>query len=167
MEEQLVQLSNTDPLTGAFNRRYFHQVIDAELKRSQRYSTPFVLVMCDIDYFKKINDVFGHEAGDKVLIQLVAYLRERIRSTDVLARWGGEEFMMLLPDTTLTDAVPVVETIRESVENLDFGEIGVVTVSFGVTANRDEDKVDALLNRADTLLYAAKAAGRNCVQAAE
>ena len=100
-------------------------------------------------------------------IGMRAYFDGYIMQPRVLARWGGEEFVLLLTDTIFINAVPLVETIRQSIESLDFGEIGLITVSFGVTANRGNDTDDTLLNRADTLLYAAKTAGRNCVEAVE
>lgn len=164
MEEQLRELCNTDFLTKAFNRRYFLQVLEAEVQRSQRYATPFALVMCDIDHFKKVNDTFGHETGDLVLTRIVSLIQERVRSADVFARWGGEEFVLLLANTSLIDGVVLVEKIMENIRVLDFGEVGMVTVSFGVTRYRSEDTVDTLLNRADNLLYEAKAAGRDCVR---
>ncbi len=164
MEEQLRELCNTDPLTRAFNRRYFLQVLETEVQRSQRYGSTFALVMCDIDHFKKVNDVFGHKTGDTVLTGIVDSIQERVRGADVFARWGGEEFVLLLANITLTDAVPLVENIRENIRMLDFGVVRMVTVSFGVTIYRADDTVDTLLNRADNLLYDAKAAGRNCVR---
>jgi diguanylate cyclase (GGDEF)-like protein/PAS domain S-box-containing protein len=164
MEEQLRELCNTDPLTRAFNRRYFLQVLESEVQRAQRYGTTFALVMCDIDHFKKVNDTFGHETGDSVLTGIVNSIQKRVRGADVFARWGGEEFVLLLANTSLTDAVPLVENIRENIRILDFGGVGMVTVSFGVTIYRTDDTVDTLLNRADNLLYEAKAAGRDCVR---
>jgi len=167
MEEQLTHLCNVDPLTNAFNRRYFLQVLETEIQKSKRYRTPFVLAMGDVDHFKRVNDAFGHEAGDRVLKEIVASIHERIRSADVFARWGGEEFVLLLANTSLSVAVPLVENIIANIRLLDFGEIGVVTISFGVTDHHKEDTIDTLLNRADKLLYEAKEAGRNCIRASE
>jgi diguanylate cyclase (GGDEF)-like protein/PAS domain S-box-containing protein len=164
MEEQLHELCNTDPLTKAFNRRYFLEVLETEVQRSRRYATPFALVMGDVDHFKRVNDVFGHQAGDQILKEVVAAIQARIRSSDVFARWGGEEFVLLLSSTSLESAVPLVESIRENIRSLDHGEVGTVTISFGVTTIRDGDVVDTVLNRSDKLLYEAKAAGRNCVR---
>jgi len=167
LEEQLLHLCNVDPLTNAFNRRYFHQVLEADVQKSKRYGTPFSLVMADIDHFKRVNDTFGHEAGDRVLKGIVTSIQKRIRSTDVFARWGGEEFVLLLANTSLPAAVPLVENILTNIRLLDFGEIGIVTVSFGVTDYRQDDSTDTLLNRADKLLYEAKNAGRNCIRTIE
>ena len=164
LEEQMHELCNTDPLTKAFNRRYFLEVLETEVQRSKRYGVPFALVMGDVDHFKRVNDVFGHQAGDQVLKEVVAAIQTRIRSSDVFARWGGEEFVLLLSSTSLESAVPLVESIRENIRLLDFGEVGTITISFGVTTIRDGDIVDTLLNRSDKLLYEAKAAGRNCVR---
>ncbi len=164
MEEQLHELCNTDPLTKAFNRRYFLEVLETEVQRSRRYGMPFALVMGDVDRFKRVNDLFGHQAGDRVLQEVVAAIQERIRSSDTFARWGGEEFVLLLANTSLENAVPLVENIRENIRLLNFGEVGTVTISFGVTIFRDGDTIDTLLSRADKLLYEAKAAGRNCVR---
>lgn len=165
MEEQLHDLCNTDPLTRAFNRRYFLEVLDNEVQRSRRYQTPFALVMGDVDRFKRINDVFGHQAGDRALQGVVAAIQDRIRASDVFARWGGEEFVLLLAGTSLDNAVPLVETIRANIRALNIEEVGTVTISFGVTVFRADDTIDTLLSRVDSLLYAAKAAGRNCVKA--
>ncbi|MDD3813146.1 MAG: diguanylate cyclase [Desulfocapsaceae bacterium] len=165
MEEQLFHLCNVDPLTNAFNRRYFLQILEIEVQKAKRYGTQFVLAMGDIDHFKKVNDTFGHEAGDRVLKEIVASIHERIRSVDVFARWGGEEFVLLLANISLPVAVPLVENILANIRLLDFGEVGLVTVSFGVTDYHQEDTIDILLNRADRLLYEAKGAGRNCIRA--
>ncbi len=167
MEEQLFHLCNVDPLTNAFNRRYFLQILETEVQKSKRYGTQFVLAMGDIDHFKRVNDTFGHEAGDRVLKEIVASIHERIRSVDIFARWGGEEFVLLLANTSLSVAVPLVENILANIRLLDFGEVGGVTISFGVTDHHQEDTIDILLNRADKLLYEAKGAGRNCIRASE
>jgi diguanylate cyclase (GGDEF)-like protein/PAS domain S-box-containing protein len=167
MEKKLFHLCNVDPLTNAFNRRYFLQILEKEIQKSKRYRTPFVLAMGDVDHFKRVNDAFGHEAGDRVLKEIVASIHERIRSADVFARWGGEEFVLLLANTSLSVAVPLVENIIANIRLLDFGEIGVVTISFGVTDHHQEDIIDTLLNRADKLLYEAKEAGRDCIRASE
>jgi len=164
MEEQLHELCNTDPLTKAFNRRYFLEVLENEVQRSKRYGTPFALVMGDVDRFKRVNDDFGHQAGDRVLQGVVAAIQERIRSSDIFARWGGEEFVLLLANTTIESAVPLVENIRANIRALNIGEVGTVTISFGVTVFRESDTIDTLLSRADKLLYDAKAAGRDCVR---
>lgn len=166
MEEKLLQMCNTDPLTMIFNRRYFQQTLETEIHRSRRYKSQFVLALCDIDYFKRINDTFGHAMGDKVLVEMSATIQRRIRSADVFARWGGEEFVLLLTSTALSEGVSVAEGILETVRTMQVDSVGDVTVSIGVTMYREEDTADTLLNRADMLLYEAKSAGRNCVRAA-
>ncbi len=167
IEEELNKLSHTDPLTNAFNRRYFMNVLTMEAERVRRYGAPLSLMICDIDHFKRVNDSFGHLVGDRVLQQMVATIQERIRSTDILARWGGEEFVLMLPHTMLADAVKKVEELRAAISQTDFGEAGTVTASFGVTPFRGEDSIDSMISRADKLLYLAKAEGRNCVRSSE
>lgn len=166
MQERLLQMCNSDPLTKIYNRRYFLQVLETELQRSCRYGTPFSLVMCDIDHFKRINDTLGHAMGDKALNEIVAAIQNRIRAVDTFARWGGEEFVLLLANTGLADAVPLIEDIRETIAALNISGIGHLTVSFGVTSYREEDTTDTLIIRADMLLYTAKGSGRNCVRSA-
>lgn len=146
-EEQLHELCNTDPLTKAFNRRYFLEVLENEVQRSKRYGTPFALVMGDVDRFKRVNDDFGHQVGDRVLQGVVAAIQERIRSSDIFARWGGEEFVLLLANTTIESAVPLVENIRANIRALNIGEVGTVTISFGVTVFRESDTIDTLLTQ--------------------
>lgn len=163
MEEQLLQMAITDPLTRAFNRRHFIKVIEQEAERKNRSAIPFSLIMFDLDHFKRINDTFGHEAGDHVLQGVVAMVQERIRKVDSLARWGGEEFMLLLADTPIQSALTVTENLRERLPRLPFEGIGPVTASFGVTEFCSSDTTDSLLQRVDDLLYEAKQAGRNCV----
>ncbi len=166
-EDQLYQLSHTDPLTNIFNRRHFINVLENEVERVKRYGAPLSLAICDIDHFKLVNDSFGHAVGDRVLQGIVATIQKRVRATDVFARWGGEEFVLMLPHTTLADAVPMAQKILSTIRRVDFGEVGMVTISFGVTTFRGEDTIDTLISRADSLLYKAKAEGRNCVRSSE
>ncbi|MFO1371140.1 MAG: GGDEF domain-containing protein [Candidatus Competibacteraceae bacterium] len=112
LEEKLRQLAITDPLTGAFNRRYLLQMMETEISRAQRYSRPLTLIMFDIDHFKRINDTFGHEQGDAVLKGIAALVRERLRHSDIFVRWGGEEFMILTTETALSKAIELTETLR-------------------------------------------------------
>ncbi len=167
IEDELNQLSHTDPLTNIFNRRYFMNVLTMEAERVRRYGAPLSLMICDIDHFKRVNDTLGHLVGDRVLQQVVATIEQRIRSTDIFARWGGEEFVLMLPHTMLADAVKKVEELRAAISQTDFGEAGTVTASFGVTPFRGEDSIDSMISRADNLLYLAKAEGRNCVRSSE
>ncbi|TFH43162.1 MAG: sensor domain-containing diguanylate cyclase [Chrysiogenales bacterium] len=158
--EELRKLAVTDPLTGAFNRRHFMEELLREMGRSNRYAFPFSLIMLDIDHFKAVNDRFGHEMGDRVLEGLVELIRKRLRVSDILARWGGEEFLIMLVNTTLRQAVQLTEALLEGLRTRPFPDVGLLTASFGVTQYRDDESVDALLNRVDDLMYQAKRKGR-------
>ncbi len=162
-EEQLQRLSTTDPLTGAYNRRMFMDLLTKELQRSGRYGEPFSLLMFDIDYFKRVNDRYGHDAGDRVLQEVVRLSMETIRQADTLARWGGEEFMVLLPRTDGDMAYTMGERLRKRIAGYTFVDAGHLTVSVGVTSCGRDDTLDSLLKRVDEALYTAKESGRNQV----
>lgn len=164
IEEELRHLSVTDVLTNAYNRRYFTQQLEEEIERAKRADRKFSLIMLDIDRFKGINDRFGHNAGDLVLKSIAELIKNRIRKIDTLARWGGEEFVILLPDTTVKNAARLAEELRESLSQMDIPGVGHVTASFGVAGYCPGDMVDTLVNKADNMMYEAKAAGRNCVR---
>ncbi len=173
LEIELKRLATTDALTGAVNRRSFLERAGAELNRSRRYGAPLSLVMMDVDHFKRINDTLGHARGDDALCRVVQVCGQVVRKEDVLGRLGGEEFALLLPQTSLEEAHHLVERLREHIASsrMDDGHPGapavVLTASFGVTSMRPEDlSVDDLLGRADAALYRAKAAGRNRVEQA-
>jgi len=163
LEEELRLLSYTDALTGAYNRRYLVQKLEEEIERAKRYGNEFSLILLDIDHFKKINDRYGHNAGDIVLKGVVKMIKERIRKVDTLARWGGEEFIIMLPNTPVEKAVILAEELRENLSKMTIPGIEKVTASFGVAGYRPGDTVDSLVKRADDLMYTAKAEGRNCV----
>ena len=162
-EEQLQRLSTTDPLTGAYNRRMFMDLLTGEFKRAGRYGEPFSLLMFDIDHFKRVNDQYGHDAGDRVLQEIVRLSMETVRQADILARWGGEEFMVLLPRTDGDMAYIMGERLREHIARHTFAGVGHLTVSVGVTSFNAGDSVDLLLKRVDEALYTAKESGRNLV----
>lgn len=164
MEEELRCLSVTDCLTNCYNRRYFVQKLEEEIERAKRNGNKFSLIMLDIDRFKSINDRFGHNAGDLVLKSMAEMIKNRIRKIDTLARWGGEEFVLLLPDTPVENAARLAEELRESLSRMDIQGVGRVTASFGVAGYCPGDSVDSLVNKADNMMYEAKAAGRNCVR---
>jgi diguanylate cyclase (GGDEF)-like protein/PAS domain S-box-containing protein len=164
IEEELRYLSVTDVLTNAYNRRYLTQKLEEEIERAKRSGNKFSLIMLDIDRFKSINDRFGHNAGDLVLQSLAEMIKDRIRKIDTLARWGGEEFVILLPDTTVKNAARLAEELRESLSQMDIPGVGRVTASFGVAGYCPGDMVDTLVNKVDNMMYEAKAAGRNCVR---
>jgi diguanylate cyclase (GGDEF)-like protein len=151
-------------LTNAYNRRYFIQKLEEEIERARRNGNKFSLIMLDIDCFKSINDRFGHNAGDLVLKSMAEFIKNRIRKVDCLARWGGEEFVILLPDTPADKAAVLAEELRESLSRMDIPGVDCVTASFGVAGYCPGDTVDSLVNKADNMMYEAKAAGRNCVR---
>ena len=163
-------LSITDALTGAYNRRYLKEQLPREIERCRRYAYPLSVIMCDIDYFKNINDEAGHAAGDEVLQQFVARVQEAIRTnSDWLARYGGEEFLIVLPQTCLSAAVVVAEKIRSIIGSAPFltnmAETPV-TASFGIAATGPQGpdltlRVDSLIKYADQCLYRAKQEGRD------
>ena len=164
MEEELHRLSITDPLTSAYNRRHFLEVLDKEIERTRRTGQPFSLIMIDLDHFKTVNDRYGHAAGDLVLKSLVEMLKKRLRRTDCLARWGGEEFLILLPYTPVEKAAGLAEELRQRVNNMIIPGVGHFSASFGVVGYCPGDTVDSLIQRVDSKLYAAKAGGRNRVE---
>jgi len=164
MEERLLTLSTTDSLTTAFNRRYLLHVIDSEISRAARYNAVFSLIMLDIDHFKNVNDTYGHDAGDEVLIVIVQTMQTKIRKNDVLARWGGEEFIILLSGTGLDNAKIFAEKLLSEVRSLVFEKSGKITASFGVTEHRLNETADSVLKRVDELVYIAKSEGRDCVR---
>ena len=160
-EQQLEVLSITDHLTKAYNRVRFMEALEAELHRSRRYRAPFSVVMFDIDHFKRINDNYDHDIGDLVLISITELLKDGIRDTDLLARWGGEEFILLFTHTAGPVATDVTERIRRSIETFNFENVGLITASFGVTEHRPGEGPDNLLKWTDEALYRAKHQGRN------
>ena len=160
---ELQRLATTDRLTGIWNRAYFEEVAAQETARAARYGEPLSLLLFDIDLFKAINDTHGHLIGDQVLIELIRRVGEHLRANDVLARWGGEEFVIMLPHCAAAEALRVAEKLRALVQAQTFAPVGQVTASFGVADFRPTDNLDTWLKRADDALYAAKAAGRNQV----
>ena len=155
--------AHSDALTGLFNRRKFNDLCAAEIARSVRYATPLALIMVDVDHFKSVNDEHGHLVGDRALVDVARVLGERMRSSDALCRWGGEEFMILAPHLELACAVQMADKLRLAVAGADFGSAGRITCSFGVATLRQGDRSIDLILRADTCLYRAKRTGRNCV----
>lgn len=165
--ERIQALATRDDLTGLFNRRHMQSVLDAELQRSLRSGRPFCVAMIDLDHFKRINDTLGHAAGDAVLRAFADRATATLRTYDVLARWGGEEFLLLMCDTPAAAARLGVERLQERVATLNLpglASVGRVTFSAGLAEHRAEDDVDQTLARADQALYQAKAAGRNRVE---
>ena len=162
-EKELQRLSTTDPLTGAYNRRMFMDLLTKEQQRADRYGNPFSLLMFDIDHFKMVNDQYGHDAGDRVLVDIVRLSMETIRQTDSLARWGGEEFIVLLPRTDRVMACTMGERLRQGIAEHIFTGGYHLTISVGVTSLEQADTIDSLLKRVDEAMYKAKESGRNLV----
>ena len=159
-EAELRNLAVTDTLTGVWNRRHGTELLTADLS-ARRPGQALSLLMLDIDHFKTINDTFGHQAGDHVLIEIASRLRRSLRGSDMVARWGGEEFVVLLRDCALPDALRLAEEIRAAIAELPFGTMGSLTVSVGVAEAHAGEDLTTWLERADQALYRAKRAGRN------
>lgn len=165
-EAEILRLSLTDALTGVGNRRMLDEVLAREVQRSRRHGDPLSLTILDIDHFKRINDTWGHDTGDRVLRETGAVLQQAMRLSDIATRMGGEEFVLLLPATALDEALVCAERVRGAMAAHDFGLSAAVTASFGVAALTASEAGPALLARADGGLYLAKSQGRNRVMAA-
>jgi diguanylate cyclase (GGDEF)-like protein len=161
--KELHILARTDSLTGIHNRYSFMRRLEAEMMRVKRFNEVFSLIMFDIDFFKRINDEYGHGVGDNVLIELVTVVNTHLREVDLFCRYGGEEFIVLLPNTSSQAAGELAERIRLTVAEHAFASVGTVMISLGVTECRMDRDIDELLKAVDTALYKAKDAGRNCV----
>lgn len=161
-EQELRRMAVTDPLTGVWNRRHGEALLTAAMAEARRTGRQLSVLMLDIDHFKNINDTLGHEAGDRVLSQITALIETFLRDDDVLCRWGGEEFVLVLRDLDLASAFVVAETLRGKVEESLFTG-AAVTVSLGLASLDAHDTLAGLLDRADQALYDAKGAGRNTV----
>jgi len=167
-ENKLITMNTRDGLTGIFNRRYFEAKLIEEFDRHIRYNRPLSLIMIDIDHFKTINDTHGHQAGDFILKKLATLIDERIRTIDIVSRYGGEEFCCLLPETTIDSAMALAEFLRIGVETeiFQFKDKRLrITISQGVSEiNSDVDSPEALLKLADDALYISKRMGRNKIE---
>jgi len=164
---RLQALSLTDELTGLPNRREFNETLARMVAARQRYNHIFSVAMIDIDLFKRINDTLGHQVGDRVLKQLAEILRKAVRKNDLVARWGGEEFSLILDATDLKNARIPLERIRRMVEEADFGIDRKVTISIGFASPSDSQTAEQLMAAADRALYKAKGSGRNRVCSSE
>lgn len=154
-----------DTLTGLFNRMAYDERVEHEYLRWQRYQTPLSMLMADVDFFKKINDTFGHKAGDKVLQVIAKKMEDSVRKTDMVARYGGEEFVVIMPNTATDNAMAVANKLRTEIEKLQFhykSDPVNITISCGVSEFSQDDRPDDVFERADQALYDAKNSGRNC-----
>lgn len=159
--EHIEKLARTDHLTGLCNRLNIDAILNREVERSKRYERPLSIIMFDLDHFKDVNDMYGHLAGDQVLCAFAQVARSKLRSADTLGRWGGEEFLIVCPDTDLQGAVHLAERLRSAFDISDFPHVGQQTASFGVATFHPDESEVAFIKRADETLYSAKNAGRN------
>jgi len=166
LENELERRASTDPLTGLYNRQRMEEFLTAELSRLRRYGGEATLLLLDIDHFKEVNDRHGHHAGDQVLRELTSLLRGRSREADVLARWGGEEFVVLAPETFAAEGEALAGKLCEAVAQHSFPVIDHLTVSMGMVVLQPGDGVTEVMRRADQALYTAKDAGRNRLEMA-
>lgn len=162
-ELELVKLATTDNLTGLYNRMYFDQLLEYEILRHERDVKPLAIMLLDLDFFKRVNDNWGHDVGDDVLKRTTSIIRNSIRKTDVMARWGGEEFIILLPNTSLEKAKNLAETIRIITENIKHDRVGTVTASFGVAGKNEYESSSTWFKNVDRAMFRAKEQGRNQV----
>lgn len=160
-QQELRQAANTDSLTGLANRRAVQQSLDSWQRQRSRYGVPVTLLLLDLDHFKAVNDQRGHQAGDQLLMQIADILRRRARDTDMAGRWGGEEFVLVLPHTHAAEAMIVAEAIRHGVAAHTEGQPQRVTASIGVAELMVNETPESWIARADAALYQAKADGRN------
>ncbi len=163
--KELERLSITDSLTGLYNRIKIEEALGQEISRAERYGHPFSLLLLDVDHFKPVNDRFGHGMGDQVLVELAKILKDNLREVDVCGRWGGEEFIIILPEASLNSAVVIAEKICRSIEQARFPHEEIVTCSIGAAEYMKKETSEALIHRTDTALYRAKDQGRNRVAA--
>ena len=159
-------LANTDSLTGLFNRRYMAERFSEQIEYAEKSGNPFSIIICDIDGFKRINDSFGHDIGDKVLSIISSFFKESCRGKDIISRWGGEEFLFLLPKTNIEESVKVAERLRNDIQELDYGLCDdlIITMTFGVSTYSSGAKIDSIIKSADTALLFGKENGKNRVE---
>ena len=158
---ELESLSATDPLTGAWNRMQLERLVDVEISRAMRSGQPVTLVLLDLDHFKRVNDDYGHLTGDGVLKEFASRIQERMRHTDSLFRWGGDEFVVLATSVGYRGGAALAEGLRRTIAVKPFAEVGSITASLGVTEYTEGENAEGWFQRTDQALYAAKSAGRN------
>jgi diguanylate cyclase (GGDEF)-like protein len=165
LERELIIAATVDKLTQIYNRRKLEDIIQAEIERAKRYSTPLSLIMIDLDDFKRANDTHGHQAGDRILRAVADILKTNIRTTDAAGRWGGEEFMIVVPATPLDNARELAEKIRHIIASHQFDHACSITISLGLAQLFQGDSFDSFISRVDDALYRAKNRGKNRVEA--
>lgn len=159
----IINKAEIDHLTNIYSRKKFSKELEKELERVKRYDNRLGLIMFDIDYFKKINDTYGHDVGDEVLKMISNEVDEKIRDIDIFARWGGDEFMIIMPNTDIQGAKKLAERLKKHISQINFDKIGQITCSFGVIENKKDDLMQDMIKRVDNALYEAKEEGRNKV----
>ncbi len=162
--EEMRRLAQTDALTGIYNRRHIEQSLEREMERCQRYDLPLALVIFDIDDFKALNDAFGHDAGDSVLVEMARLTGGQLRASDYFGRWCGEEFVIVTPETSTGSAQRLADRLRTIFEEGEFGAVGSISASFGLAVFQPGDSGTTLVKRADMALYRAKTRGKNRVE---
>ncbi len=162
--KELEKLATTDKLTKLYNRRKIEELLEFELNRSERFNHSFGLAIVDIDNFKEVNDTYGHQTGDKVLEEVANILSTNRRKTDFIGRYGGEEFIIICPESNLEGVLNLMENLRKKISEYSFYKVKNKTASFGVTISQEKDTIESLLKRADIALYSAKNSGRNKVE---
>jgi len=161
---ELKQLAERDPLTGLYNRRKIVELLEEEISRAERYARPFSLILADVDNFKSINDMYGHQTGDEVLKEIAHLLQRELREADALARWGGEEFIVLMRETNLTEGMFVGQKIKNAIRDHFQDKYDErISLSIGVTSFREGDTVNSIIRRADMAMYFAKQRGKDTV----
>jgi two-component system, cell cycle response regulator len=167
INEALEKLSITDKLTNLYNRIKLDESIDILVERANRYNEIFGIILIDIDYFKKVNDTYGHQVGDQVLIEFATILQESVRKSDIVGRWGGEEFIIICPENSLENILILAEKIRKRVDTFSFSAEKHKTASFGIATYKKQEKSETMIDRADQALYIAKRNGRNQIKTLE
>jgi len=163
MNHELERISKTDPLTGVANRYSLADFFRQEVARKKRYHSNFSVIMVDLDHFKQVNDDYGHNMGDKVLTAVAKILSENVRENDVVGRWGGEEFILLCPQSNHSGTLRMAESLRQNIAKNEFPGAVHITASFGVTVYGEDETLETFIKRVDDALYEAKGRGRNCV----
>ncbi len=165
--KKLKEISDEDRLTGIYNRRKLEEILKENYNNSLRYNNKFSIILLDLDHFKNVNDNYGHQIGDKVLQEVSSLLLEKIRKVDYCGRWGGEEFLIILPETDLASAVKLAKRLRSEIGNYEFTKVQNITSSFGVSTYSSNKDIKEIINAADEALYKAKDNGRNRVETIE
>ncbi len=157
----LVKMSHIDSLTGLWNRKKFDEELKREIAMAKRHKLPLTIMIMDVDLFKRVNDTYGHDVGDEYLVELSTFLKNKIRESDFLARWGGEEFSFIFPNTTIDGVTTVATKIKNDLNEKEYKDLGSITMSMGIASYIENEDYDELFHRADEALYLSKENGRN------